>query len=156
MNIIAFDKAYSLYPRSSFHHYQAVVTSHGEGNHKLDIRECEEKGWTMENDADPKAYPRVSRWVGDSSCWLIPFSLKGVELPETSQRFPMDLNGWNLAPTRREHELSLPNKDWRARCIVLRSPALKFRYSLPKTNFWVDFLAQWAHFPKKCDHGNSL
>lgn len=156
MNIVAFDKAYSLYPRSSFHDYKGVVTAHEEGNHEIDIRECEDRGWKVEKDADPKSFSRASRWVGDKSCWVINLSLEDVQLPETSRRFPLELNGWAFAPTRREHELCLPNKDWRARCIVLRSPALRLRYALPKTAFWVDFLAQWAHLPKKCLHGNPI
>jgi hypothetical protein len=156
MNIIAFDKACTLYPKATYDEYTALVTAHGEGYHKTVNRIYEKRGWKMEDDADPKLFPRTHRWVGDKDCWTIDFPLNGVEIPDPSQMFPMDLNGWSLAPTRRESDLGLPTKDWRARCIVLRSPSLRLKYALPKTNFWVDFLSQWRHAPTNSPSGDIL
>jgi len=100
--------------------------------------------------------PRTQRWVGDKDCWTIDFPLDGVEIPDPSQVFPIDLQGWSLTPTRRESDLGLLSKDWSARCIILRSPLLRVTYALPKTDFWVDFLSQWIYTPTDSPSGDII
>ncbi|KAH7924257.1 hypothetical protein BV22DRAFT_1035321 [Leucogyrophana mollusca] len=107
MNVIAFDAAYSLYPKATFNERLALKTREpGEGEHALAMAKYTTRGWTLVSKVKPtnKLFmPYSVRTVGDSSTWTIPLDVTGVQLrpalTPTSQVFtwdPVIHNSWEL------------------------------------------------------------
>ncbi|KAH7916548.1 hypothetical protein BJ138DRAFT_1139306 [Hygrophoropsis aurantiaca] len=107
MNIIAFDAAYSLYPRATFCERSALqMREPGDGEHALAMAKYSIRGWTLLSKVLPtnKLFkPYKMRSVGDSFTWTIPLDITGVQLrpalTPNSKIFtwdPVVHNSWKL------------------------------------------------------------
>ncbi|KAI0083366.1 hypothetical protein BDY19DRAFT_702552 [Irpex rosettiformis] len=88
VNVISWDRAYSLYPRATFEHRKSVVLRRQ--NRQLMYSIIEKYGnrgfefrYTIhDNDivSDP-AFTSAQRWIGDGHSWVLELSTEGITLP---------------------------------------------------------------------------
>jgi hypothetical protein len=120
MNFIAFDAAYSLYPRATFEERRALAfTSLGEHDLKA-LGKYQIRGWSiMCNDWPPELvksrayfYTQTIRAPRDSMSWVVPLGISGVEprprLSSSSEAFswdPVIFNSWSLIKSELGHSL---------------------------------------------------
>ncbi|KAH8801929.1 hypothetical protein DL96DRAFT_1634611 [Flagelloscypha sp. PMI_526] len=85
MNIITSMNAISLFPFSSFHLYETLVTTPDleESEREVELQKYSARGWTilrrkkiwyMDGCDSPEEYSAYMRHIGDEYCWIIPLS----------------------------------------------------------------------------------
>jgi hypothetical protein len=129
MNLIAYDKAYSLYPKGTFTTRESLVAVEGPpdriGDYNRALQKYKARGWDIidqvdvaVDDMDDPNFPFRSpemRRVGDSLCWTIPIYPK-LELPPST----VEGNTWTL-------DLS---DQYPHNFTVMVVPYLQFRYTV--------------------------
>ena len=107
MNVIAWDRAYSLYPRATLIEHQSLCTR-GEEDPGI-INKYYQRGWHMldEEDLLDDEYPAFStgmRWIGDGKSWTIALAVDGVIPPPPANprtlalsRDPCAGTAWHLS-----------------------------------------------------------
>lgn len=130
LNVIAWDTAYALYPRTTLEDkhglfLDSIVARDG------DVTEWKPRGWTFHQYLSSVQYDsafEVARWIGDSQSWVLKLPTKGVDPPSavnpSSQALTKDpsyITSWTI-----EHnEGSGFPTVWTR---VLEHPALFYRY----------------------------
>lgn len=93
MNIIAYNTAYSLYPRSTYENRRALLmrTPAPSDRHYQAIKKYEKRGWKMiqscseclhSGQNDLSAFGEMERYIGDKYTWTIPLTVDGVQVPD--------------------------------------------------------------------------
>ena len=119
MNIISFDRAYSLYPFSTFEDRLGLITKIWYGMDKT-IDKYEERGWHFtlppsvvhssprnwryeqlrkyhrESESLPAVLSPRPRWTADQYSWVIKLSLDGLEIPAGLAGDPCYVSTWSL------------------------------------------------------------
>ena len=129
LNVISWDRAYSLYPRATFEDRTDLFLRPGYYDREepvLDriLDKYENLGWQL--CGEPRGWYRsqydlafigVARWIGDSHSWVIELDVDGVTLPppvnEFSQpmtRDPCCLTSWWLKPGENDEPPNVPPK----------------------------------------------
>ncbi|KAJ7751128.1 hypothetical protein B0H16DRAFT_1419574 [Mycena metata] len=123
MNVISHEKAYALYPSSTFIAHEALILkSAGSGPESTSSREAGrqkyiDRGWSMVK--QPSAVREelehnVVRWMGDHFTWTIPLPPLLVPVPDLCA-----LNSWCIEPSPESAEMS---------CEVFSYAGLQFNY----------------------------
>ena len=135
MNFIAYDAAYSLYPRATFQHKINLVFKHDTPNDRRCISKYGIRGWTPvantsvnAKSVDNAFYVGQHRFVGDPRCWKLPLDTSTIRprprLSHTSEPFHWDpaiQNSWILQIN--------PVTDYITPAFLLAtSPAFRFKY----------------------------
>lgn len=125
MNFIAYDKAYSLYPKRTFITRQSLVLTDRILQSENALQKYETRGWVivyaakkMVNDSKSR-FGAKTRQVGDSKCWTIPI-LPKLDLPLST----VEGNTWTLHLSRAtisRHDFSVV---WLRRSCFTAAPAL--------------------------------
>ncbi|KAI0083367.1 hypothetical protein BDY19DRAFT_900417 [Irpex rosettiformis] len=117
INVISWDRAYSLYPRATFEHRKSVLLRQRHHNFDDVIQKYTNRGFgfvfTLDHDdlkSDP-AFASSPRWIGDGHSWVIDLPTEGVTLPQplsplskSLTRDPCYLSTWRLARAARPTE----------------------------------------------------
>jgi hypothetical protein len=108
MNIISFEKAYSLYPWTTFEERRSLINVPVSPHYDQAFEKYSARGWKMIRDPSPTtSIPREfrikSRWIDDRYTWVIPLDLEGVQLspplnPHSLQRRPdpVSITNWQM------------------------------------------------------------
>jgi hypothetical protein len=112
MNFIAFDAAYSLYPRATFEECRALSFASLDDRDIQALGKYARRGWSIIANIWPHELdsPRFAsfcitkeRWVKDPLSWVVPLDMTGVEprppLLPMSERFDWDPavhNSWSI------------------------------------------------------------
>lgn len=133
MNVIAWDRAYSLYPRATLVDRSTLNTrgEHNEIPYKYDYRE---RGWACYRSEDflgdeyPWFLPAFStdmRWIGDGQSWTIKLPVDGITPPPAANsrslalsRDPCAGTAWHLAIWIEENDTTVLHKRERRRCDI--------------------------------------
>jgi len=109
MNVISYNKAFSLYPLGTLAQRQSLKCATDGPNQEPAIEKYETRGWKMITNIDPKlpgsqAFATKARYVGDSHCWTVPLNTQGVKPPTgwtrrstPFTRDPVEASNWVLA-----------------------------------------------------------
>jgi hypothetical protein len=136
MNFMTFNAAYSLYPCATFHLAQNLVLRDDSDGDQRCLVKYAKRGWKTIANYWPQDQStsdvfiiNVHRFMGDNHCWILPFSMEGVETPPplstTSNIFhwdPIVHNSWTLTFSTME-----PWKATAKYCVV-KTPAFRFAY----------------------------
>ncbi|KAH8092536.1 hypothetical protein BXZ70DRAFT_898267 [Cristinia sonorae] len=110
MNVISFEKAYSLYPRATLHERRTFVNDLAPSPaRQRAYQKYTERGFhlcygTVPNSSgvDP-AFPLGNRYIGDEHCWTIPLDISGVgpgcRLPRSRKPLlhdPVSASSWRF------------------------------------------------------------
>jgi hypothetical protein len=140
MNVMTFDKIYSLYPYPTFVERRSLkVSSHGV-NQPAALIKYEERGWKIKDKVldyrDRMRLHRLDpfrdgiRFVGDNKTWTLHLDTTGVDVTSTyfdqPLRDSLSMNSWDLRFEVTRTELSKPYSINRTR--VWGSPALRYHY----------------------------
>ena len=119
MNVIAYDRAYCLYPRATFEARLSLYLKTVEPRDVQVIEKYRARGWDFVHDwptlnpsttmpYDPTIVPMQPRWIGDKHTWSIPLALTGVTLPApystvspALETDPCFCTSWAIAERRR-------------------------------------------------------
>ncbi|KAI0076948.1 hypothetical protein K474DRAFT_1662339 [Panus rudis PR-1116 ss-1] len=117
MNVISYEKAYSLYPWATFEEKRAIVCRSWGIKQEEGIAKYRSRGWEMLwyvrarelQSTAARNYPTHpsflfgNRWITDRHVWSIPLDLTGVELPKARSELstpmshdPVDATSWKL------------------------------------------------------------
>ena len=117
MNIIAYDRAYSLYPFAAFEHRLGVITKTFV-NMEKSITKYEKRGWEFilphqfthrwehhlhlrnKRKARLATFAEQSRWIADQRSWVIKLSLDGLTIPSGMLGDPCYVSTWNFEHNR--------------------------------------------------------
>ena len=100
MNVISFEKAYSLFPRGTLEERRSLIcATDGPGQTKA-IEKYEQRGWTMVYALDDSdmAFSLGPRWISDDSAWTI--SLNTTDVINPYAPLPIDPvvgSNWEVA-----------------------------------------------------------
>jgi hypothetical protein len=147
MNIISYEKAYSLYPRATFEERRSLICA-TLGPHQEPARQKYiVRGWTMlysvtqaEQNYESSAFRTGLRRIGDRFSWIIPLSLEGVDLARPRNlhinSFPCDnlaAHTWCLShPIHPDDELEDATPKMVFKFFV--SPVLRYHYIVADRN----------------------
>ncbi|KAJ7450074.1 hypothetical protein B0H11DRAFT_1928451 [Mycena galericulata] len=96
MNIITHDKAYALYPNSTFVAKTALIVETSGAGQEAGRQKYVDRGWTMvptpSVSSTSELGVRAIRWVGDHFTWILPLSPP----PEDTHQDFCPLNSWYL------------------------------------------------------------
>jgi hypothetical protein len=103
MNIIAWDRAYSLYPRATLELRTALILPRGRDTTlEPAIEKYRQRGWTMLEECadkgelgDADTFAVGSRWIDDAHAWVLPLSPltsenKSILAPSSPFSQPLD------------------------------------------------------------------
>jgi hypothetical protein len=112
MNFIAFDAAYSIYPKATFEDRHALILSPKINLRKIAIAlgKYARRGWSFTTDIwshdknmrEKTFFLDVGRWVRDRHSWVVPLDVSGIERPPLSTSSvgfswdPVVYNSWRL------------------------------------------------------------
>ena len=106
MNFISWNKAYSLYPRSTFIRREtSLLNIHihkDHGDYIKELRELLEWGWTHVGQLDDNLKGSIERFVGEPNSWVVPCNVAEVthsKIPDTVlelSKFWSDFEPWPL------------------------------------------------------------
>lgn len=126
MNVITYNKAYSIYPQATFIEQRSLVYNHTEKSFEA-RHKYEGRGWKQveylhaaNSKNNQSSFPRGPRRLGDWKCWTIDL------LPKIDSRDDfMDSNTWNLDYIRAKHASErmwkiFPTHNW----TLLKEPKL--------------------------------
>ncbi|TCD68637.1 hypothetical protein EIP91_010292 [Steccherinum ochraceum] len=106
MNIVSFEKAYSLYPRASIVNHRSLVTcmEPSEGQPAA-LKKYSDRGFRIETivgSYDPD-FPLGDRYIGDCNCWTLNLDMSGVqtsfavnEVSTPLTHDPVSATSWSL------------------------------------------------------------
>jgi len=111
MNFIAFDAAYSIYPRATFEERRALSFTGLSSNDLRALGKYSLRGWTIFSDiwtnmgtinnVDKSFYINQKRWVKDKFSWVVPLDMTDIEprprVSSVSEPFhwdPVVQNSW--------------------------------------------------------------
>ena len=117
MNVIAWDRAYCLYPRATFEARLALYCQTVDERDLIVIDKYRARGWDIVHEwpalhpatARPlpiSLIPLAPRWIGDRHAWSLPLSLTGITLPSAIGRSPprtadpVLCSSWTVIPRR--------------------------------------------------------
>ncbi|KZT06562.1 uncharacterized protein LAESUDRAFT_700451 [Laetiporus sulphureus 93-53] len=87
MNVISYEKAYSLYPRATFKERRSLVCATDGPKQEPAIEKYSARGWQMLRKLSRKerrstncSFRGGSRWIADHDSWVIELDLAGVDL----------------------------------------------------------------------------
>lgn len=88
INVISFEKAYSLYPKATFDDSRALII-HSDGPSQVPaLKKYAERGWKIldgisesEQFDDRSEFSAIVRWIGDRCTWVIDLDMKGIDIP---------------------------------------------------------------------------
>ena len=155
MNFIAYDAAYSLYPRATFEDKVNLVFKHDTPNDRRCIGKYTVRGWTpvintSENEKpfNNLFYVGQPRFVDDPRCWRLPLDTSGIQrrrrLSQTSEPFHWDpavQNSWVL-------QISPVTDYITPAFLVATSSVFRFKY-LCGTRTAYDVLTMFGHTQSK-------
>ena len=149
MNFITWNKAYSLYPWTTFVLRTGVVTARvGESEFRC-LKKYSERGWPYVPglDESPKNPVRNERCVTDTFSWVVPLNTPGVAKPATPD-YAIELSSWQRPVPSRLFTL------WGDyRCDVAQAPRDIFRHQYLCSGRWYKFLVDqirgMQHFRRK-------
>ena len=113
LNVISWDRAYSLYPRATFEDHKSLYLRPDyteDETEPLIIAKYEERGWDFDTgrstlEKHDRAFSSVARWIGDSLSWVIKLDLAGVMPPPPANDFspplsrdPCCFTSWWMTP----------------------------------------------------------
>lgn len=92
MNVIAYDRAYALYPRATFEDHLSLYCKQVDDRDLSAIQKYKSRGWTIVHEwptVDPFSLQPINRdiiplgprWIGDKHSWSISLSLQGITSP---------------------------------------------------------------------------
>ena len=126
MNLITYDKAYSIFPRATFGERRSLIFVQDEDLAAMARAKYEQRGWSFIEayqvpTNDPlSSFAKGSRHLGDSKCWSITLHPERDHLAST-----WESNSWKL-----EYENNqTPKNVW----ILLKNPMLHWTYLLCPT-----------------------
>jgi hypothetical protein len=137
MNIISYEKAYSLYPRATFEERRSLICATA-GFHQEPARtKYVNRGWKMitivpaqEQDNPLSSFRKGLRWLGDKLCYTIPLSLEGVHLaPPVHSLAPVPRDFLSIHTWSLEHAAD-PAKTAVLHFVILVSPVLRNNYAI--------------------------
>lgn len=82
MNVISYEKAYSLYPRASIVNHRSLVTCQVPSNGQpVALKKYADRGFIIETTVghDDPDFPLGRRYLGDRDCWTVDLDMNGVE-----------------------------------------------------------------------------
>ncbi|TCD68623.1 hypothetical protein EIP91_010278 [Steccherinum ochraceum] len=141
MNVISYEKAYSLYPRGTLHEHRNLVfrSEHLPGRAKA-LKKYERRGFKpVRHDPPPsrgeisRSFPYGARYAEDTWCWRIPLDVAGVD---TRWRIPgrnTVLPGDPVSATSWVHEPSTSYELGELRFEAVTSKNLHFGYVLDES-----------------------
>ena len=93
MNIISHDKAYALYPQSTFITNRALIIETAGAGQEAGRQKYMDRGWTMikRPNAGDDEFDDIVRWVGDRFTWTISLPPLLVAVPDLCI-----INSWEL------------------------------------------------------------
>ena len=109
LNVISWDRAYSLYPRCTFEHRKAIIFRHSSHKFGEVLQKYSDRGFEFTTTRanthlshDP-AIASQSRWIGDKHSWVFELPTEGVTLPPpvTELSRPLTRDPCYLATWRR-------------------------------------------------------
>ncbi len=86
MNVVAYDKAYSFFPKATFEERRSLRRyREGDPNRDLAMQKYTRRGWSMIGPSTTQsqpldAFPVGERYVGDCACWTVQVH-PALELP---------------------------------------------------------------------------
>lgn len=87
LNVISWDRAYSLYPRCTFEHRKAILFRHRSYKFAEIRQKYSNRGFEFTTTSanahlgrDP-ALVSEARWIGDKRSWVLELSTEGITLP---------------------------------------------------------------------------
>ncbi|TCD68649.1 hypothetical protein EIP91_010304 [Steccherinum ochraceum] len=83
MNVISYEKAYSLYPRASIHGHRSLVTcAYPSRGQPAALEKYADRGFSIETTigVDDPDFPVGKRYFGDGHCWSLSLDMSGVEV----------------------------------------------------------------------------
>ncbi|KAJ7187140.1 hypothetical protein C8R46DRAFT_1058996 [Mycena filopes] len=135
MNIISHEKAYALYPWSTFIAHQALIIETPGAGQEAARQKYANRGWSMIK--LPRVHgvelSRMARCVGDRFTWTIALPPLLVPVPDLTV-----LNSWELEICLDPHVL---------RCQLIQSPRLKYKYVVAASSM-AELEAAWSEVSK--------
>lgn len=128
MNLITYDGAYSLYPRSTFEDRESLIMSRNplrSSQSRDDARlKYMRRGWKMvygsrelleSQDKTSLGFSGITRHIGDSYTWTIPFDSAQIDLPEFTLHKGkvislVTANSWRLSVSGLVHPVDDSNR----------------------------------------------
>ncbi|EMD40267.1 hypothetical protein CERSUDRAFT_44125 [Gelatoporia subvermispora B] len=106
MNVVAYDKAYALYPQATFEERISLVCKREAERQDDALTKYEERGWSMlrvlpnsADDCDDSGFQLGPRFLGDGHSWVIPLDLAGVDRPPRASPLSAPLSQDPVAAT---------------------------------------------------------
>ena len=105
MNFVAYDAAYSIYPRATFRDKVSVAFKASTPAEMRAHAKYEGRGWTtLPNLYDSpevvqSCFVDVQRHVGDSMTWTLPLDISDLRLRNIFKWDPVEYNSWSLSST---------------------------------------------------------
>ncbi|KDQ52179.1 hypothetical protein JAAARDRAFT_139328 [Jaapia argillacea MUCL 33604] len=142
LNVITFEKAYSLYPRATFEErYALMCASAGPAQEKA-LEKYADRGWTMisqvstiEEASTRSPFSTTDRWIDDKFSWTIPLSMSGVVFPHLPAlgsppllQDPTSMTNWVLRFD--------DNGKVFVEFDILRRTLLKYQYAIRQGHFY--------------------
>ncbi|KAI0801954.1 hypothetical protein BC629DRAFT_156478 [Irpex lacteus] len=137
LNVIAWDRAYSLYPRATFEDRRALYMRSILSPSGGVIQKYQARGWkfcfSLNQLQQDKAF-NVARWIGDGHSWVIKLDTEGVTLPPpvTPSSTPLNKDPCRITSWVIDRKLSA--NAHRPQVSVQRHSALFYTYvSMPQS-----------------------
>ncbi|TCD68642.1 hypothetical protein EIP91_010297 [Steccherinum ochraceum] len=126
MNVISYEKAYSLYPRASIVNHRSLVTCMQPSNGQpAALKKYADRGFSIETFVGgyDRDFALGKRYIGDGDCWTLNLDMTGVQAhwapndvstPLTHD--PVCATSWDLTvscdPRNKPVDLTTHNKSW--------------------------------------------
>lgn len=151
VNIITWNKAYSVYPTSTFVRHKTFLLKMLDRRFGGLLAKYRRRGWDVrdvlweEDKLDTRFRLEMSktRRVGDSSTWILPLDTTGVT-PSAVPDSVIEYSQFNLWPDNEDEEMV--TKFYRVDCKVFYTHVLKYKYCCSINdifgNFWTSFAGE--------------
>ncbi|KZT22872.1 hypothetical protein NEOLEDRAFT_1070661 [Neolentinus lepideus HHB14362 ss-1] len=150
MNVISFEKAYSLYPTATFEQRRSLILASDGPSQEPAQQKYRERGWTLlagissqERWDGRRAMSTTPRWIEDRFAWVIPLDLTNVVQPQEEHLLkgmsalvndPVVMTSWKLKLLD-DDEIEM---DCRIMDATVRS--CRYTYAVLHKSFWHNYL----------------